>query len=163
MCQVSRKEFYIDFFYKHFILIDMFNETLEDLLARHGGNYTALAKALDNIYDRSYLSMLINKKRGKAGKPPIDLVEKIKEKFGIDPMTGRKIGTNVTTKEDTVDFSGIASSFKQAMDLFRMALEENRRQVNVLENDKSVAVERELWYRKHLDELTMRLNTLKQA
>ena len=70
----------------------MFNETLEKLIAQHGGNMAALGRALG--VTGNYISMLRDKKRG--GKPSAEFIGKVKEVFGIDILTGKSIVTEVT-------------------------------------------------------------------
>lgn len=146
-------------------MIDRFNETMNELLSRHGGNYTALAKALDNVVDRAYLSMLLRKKRGKPGKPPIALVEKVKEKFGVDPMTGKKVVSNVTpmVEEPAPQYDRMAAAYDKIAELFSKSMEATQSTIEDLRNDKRQMAERETWLRQHIDRLTMGFNSIKEA
>lgn len=160
--QVLHKKLYIDFFYNHILVIDIFNETLQQLIAQHGGNKSALARALDNVVTSNYLSMLASKKRGV--RPSAELVEKIKEKFGVDPMTGKKIVTTVTEDiKKASELERLVSAFESLVQTFNRAMESKDKQVESLENDKKMSFEREYWLRQHIDSLTMRFDSLKQA
>lgn len=87
-----RREFYIDFFYKHILDIDMVNEAIKALIANNeGGNKKIIAGKLG--ITPQFLGQL---ERGERKKPSAALVAKIKEVYAVDILTGKPVETNVS-------------------------------------------------------------------
>jgi transcriptional regulator with XRE-family HTH domain len=87
-----RKEFYIEFFYKHILDIDMVNEAIKHLIAHNdGGNKKIIAGKLG--ITPQFLGQL---ERGERKKPNAALVNKIREVYKVDILTGKQIEADVS-------------------------------------------------------------------
>jgi transcriptional regulator with XRE-family HTH domain len=94
MKQMFTSKFYIDFFYKHILDIDMVNKVIQELIASNGGNKKVIAEKLG--ITPQFLGQL---EQGKRQKPSAALVAKIKDVYGVDILSGK---TSVSQKEPEV-------------------------------------------------------------
>ena len=80
--------------------MDTFKRTLQELLDKNKGNQAQLARSLDKVVSGNMIGMILRGERG--AKPSHRLIEKIKEKYGVDPTTGHKIVTKKQRKKSAI-------------------------------------------------------------
>lgn len=138
--------------------MDRINEAVKDFIARHGGNKTVIAKKLGGVVTPQALGRY---ERGER-EPGIDFFKAVLVHYGEDLA-----GLNQMVPRENAEVVKIVSAFEKAMDNFRHTFDtvvaQNNASIAGLNKDKEAAFDRELWYRRQLDELSVSLKALKQA
>jgi transcriptional regulator with XRE-family HTH domain len=122
-----RRKFYIEFFYEHILHIDMVNEAIKELIANNGGNKKIIAERLG--ISPQFLGQL---ERGDRKKPSADLVQKIKQVYGVDILTNKQV-YETDVSQETYKTIPVREDFWQEMrESNRYYREENSEMLQII-------------------------------
>lgn len=144
-----RRNFYIDFFYKHILDIDMVNKAIVELIAANGGNKKIIAGKLG--ITPQFLGQL---ERGERKKPSAELVQRIKQVYGVDIMNSETIVSRETEiipirsdlwdqlKQNNLSFMESQKSFQQTLEHLKKDKDQLYAIINRLLGERSQAAQK---------------------